>query len=64
MYMYIYTYIPVCVCVCVCVCIGGGEGERDLLLHPFMHSLVDSCMCPNWGIEPTTLAYQDNALTN
>ena len=28
-----------------------GEGERNiaLLFHFFMHSLVDSCMCPDWG---------------
>ena len=35
---------------------GGGErrGERniDLLFHPLMHTLVDSCMCPDWGLSP------------
>ena len=31
----------------------GVEREReiniDLLFLLFMHSLVDSCMCPDWG---------------
>ena len=28
----------------------GRERERDhALFHRFMHSLVDSCMCPDWG---------------
>ena len=22
----------------------------NLLLHPFVHSLVDSCMCPDWRL--------------
>ena len=26
------------------------EGNIDLLFHFLMHSLVDSCMCPNWGL--------------
>ena len=25
------------------------EGESNLLFHFRMHSLVDSCMCPDWG---------------
>ena len=28
---------------------GEGEGESDLLFHLCMHSLVDSCMCPDLG---------------
>ena len=30
---------------------GGIERERNinLLFHLLMHSLVDSCMCPDWG---------------
>ena len=35
----------------------GREEEReniDLLLHPSMHSLVDSCMCPDWGLNLQT----------
>ena len=28
------------------------EGERDLLFHLFMHSLVDSCLCPDQGSNP------------
>ena len=30
------------------------EGERNinLLFHLFIHSLVDSCMSPNWGSNP------------
>ena len=30
---------------------GERERERntDLLFHLFMHSLVDSCMCSDWG---------------
>ena len=31
-----------------------GEREIDLFYHLFMHSLVDSCMCPNWGWNPQT----------
>ena len=40
------------------------ERERniDLLFHLFMHSLVASCMCPE--VEPATLVYLDDALTN
>ena len=41
--------------------------EREIninLFHLFIHSLVNSYMCPNWGIKPTTLAYWDDALTN
>ena len=28
------------------------EGERtiDLLFQLFMHSLIESCMCPDWGL--------------
>ena len=25
------------------------EKNIDLLFHLFMHSLVDFCMCPDWG---------------
>ena len=41
------------------------ERERtiDLLFHLFMHSLVSSYV-PWPGIKPTTLVYQNNALTN
>ena len=30
----------------------GKEEEREinLLFHLFMHSLVDSCMCPDWRL--------------
>ena len=45
------------------VFIDFREGSINLLLHLFMHSLIDSCMCRD-GFEPTTTAYQDNALTN
>ena len=33
---------------------GGGEREKntDLLFHLFMHSLVDSYMCPDQGSNP------------
>ena len=34
----------------------GRKGERerntDLLFHLFLHSLDDSCMCPDWGLNP------------
>ena len=36
----------------------------DLLFHFLMLSLVESCYVPWPGIEPTTLAYQGDALTN
>ena len=28
-----------------------------------MHSLADSSLCPDGGVEPATLAYGDDALT-
>ena len=31
------------------VCGGEKEREIDLLFHLVMHSLVASCMCPDWG---------------
>ena len=33
---------------------GGRERERqtDLLFHPFTHSLVDSHICPEQGLNP------------
>ena len=34
----------------------------DLLFHIFIHSLVDSCECPDWGLNPTILAYRDDTL--
>ena len=43
---------------------GHTERKINLLFHLFMHSLVDSCILTWPGIEPTTLAYWDNALTN
>ena len=30
----------------------GRERNIDWLLHLLMHSLVDSCMCPDWGLNP------------
>ena len=43
----------------------GREREIGLLFYNiFMHSLVYTCMWPDWGIRPTTLAYLNNALTN
>ena len=32
--------------------VGGRERNMDLLLHLFMHSLVDSCRCPDQGLNP------------
>ena len=34
----------------------GGKRERniDLLFQLFMHSLVDSYMCPGWELNPQT----------
>ena len=37
----------------------GRERDHDLLFHLFMHSLVDSCMCPDIQ-ESITLAYLDS----
>ena len=44
----------------------GRKGERDfnLSFYLLMHSLADACLCPGGGIEPTTLACRDDALTN
>ena len=28
---------------------GESERDTDLLSLLFMHSLVDSCRCPDWG---------------
>lgn len=39
----------------------GGGGEMS---HSFIHSLVDSCLCLDWGIKPMTLAYPGDALTS
>ena len=39
------------------------ERNISLLFHLFMHSLVDSCMCHDQGIQPATLADEDDALT-
>ena len=30
----------------------GRERERDLLFHLLMHSSVDSCICPDGGLNP------------
>ena len=45
------------------------EGDISLLFHLFMHSLVDSCMCLDgglnpqpWQVEPATLVCPDVAL--
>ena len=35
-----------------------------MLLHLFMHSLVESCVCSDQGWNPQTLVYQDDAPTN
>ena len=49
----------------------GQERERDinLLFHLFMHLLVDSCMCPDWGsnlqpwrTRPNQLSYLARAM--
>ena len=42
------------------------ERERDinLLFHLCMHSLVDSCMCPDQRSNPQPRHYWDDALTN
>ena len=36
----------------------GRERNINVLFHLFMHSLVDSSMCPD-GIEPASLAHWD-----
>ena len=28
----------------------GEETDIGFLLYPSVHSLVDSCMCPDWGL--------------
>ena len=44
---------------------GKGRGRStDLLFYLFMYSWVDSFLFPEPGIEPTTLVYQDNALSD
>ena len=30
----------------------GRETNVDLLLHSLMHSLLDSCVCPDGGLNP------------
>ena len=32
-----------------------GERNTNLLFHLFLHSLFDSCMCPEWGSNPQPL---------
>ena len=34
---------------------GGGGQKIDLLFHLLMYSLVDSCMCPDQGLNPQPL---------
>ena len=29
----------------------GEQRERELLFHLFMHSLVNSCVCPDWRLD-------------
>ena len=44
---------------------GKRETDIDLLFHLFMHSLVDSCRCPDQpGMELGTLACWDIILIN
>ena len=44
------------VCMYVFLAERGQGRERNiyLLLHLFMHSIVDSYMCPDWGWNPQT----------
>ena len=42
-----------------------GERNTNLLFYLFVHSLVDSCTCPDWGWNgPATLACWEDVLTN
>ena len=45
----------------ICVCVR--ESDTDLLFHPLMHLLFDSCLCPD-RVQTSTLAHRDDALTN
>ena len=40
------------------------EKNTELLFHLFMHSLVDSCVCPDWGSDMQPRLIGDGALTN
>lgn len=41
------------------------ETDRYRLVVPlFMHSLVDSWMCPDWGLNPQPWRIEEDALTN
>ena len=43
----------------------GGGGERDHFVVPLTYAFIGWCLHVPWpGIEPSTLAYWDNTLTN
>ena len=31
---------------------GVGEREIDVFFHLYMQLMIDSCMCPVWGLNP------------
>ena len=41
----------------------GEEREREMLFHLFMNSLVDSGICPGWGLNPQPWHISDDAPT-
>ena len=45
---------------------GGGDREREiyLLFHLFIYSLVNSCLCADWGLNLQPWHIGTNTLTN
>ena len=41
-----------------------GQRDVNVLFHLFMHSLADSCVCPDWGSNPQPWCIGDDAPTN
>ena len=64
LYIYIYFKTLILLFFIYYLLIWERERERErdtvLLFHLLMYSLVDSCMFPDWGLNPQ----QDDALTN
>ena len=63
-YAAIFVFFPVVFFKKNFLFIDFWERNIDLLFHLLVHSLVDSCICPDPGLNPQPLHMGDNALTN
>ena len=63
---------PLFLCLCVCVLLihfidreRRRERQKHRFVIPLIYSFIGWFLCVPWpGVKPTTLAYQDDALTN